>query len=83
MGGNVFCAVGYAIANIIPIEGTDGTIVVDTGIDVEQAREVAAGFSKITTQPLAEIIDTHRPHLSGARAYFEEVFSLLVTFYLR
>ena len=71
IAGNVYCAVGYGLANIILIEGTDGTIIVDTGIDVEQAREVAADFAKITTKPLAAIIYTHHhaDHVQGATAF--------------
>lgn len=71
IGGNVFCAVGYGMANIILIEGTNGTIIVDTGIDVEQAREVAADFSKITTKPLAAIVYTHHhaDHVQGTTAF--------------
>ena len=71
VAGNVYCAVGYGLANIILIEGTDGTIVVDTGIDVEQGREVVAEFSKITTKPLKAIIYTHHhaDHVQGTTAF--------------
>jgi alkyl sulfatase BDS1-like metallo-beta-lactamase superfamily hydrolase len=71
VAGNVYCAVGYGLANIILIEGTDGTIVVDTGIDVEQGREVVGEFSRITTKPLKAIIYTHHhaDHVQGTAAF--------------
>lgn len=71
IGGNVYCAVGYGLANIILIEGSDGTILVDTGISVEQGKAVAAEFAKITRKPLVAIVYTHHhaDHVQGTRAF--------------
>jgi alkyl sulfatase BDS1-like metallo-beta-lactamase superfamily hydrolase len=71
IGGNVYCAVGFGLANIILIEGSDGTILIDTGISVEQGKAVAAEFAKITRKPLVAIVYTHHhaDHVQGTLAF--------------
>jgi hypothetical protein len=49
---NVYCAVGYGIADMTMIEGTDGIIIVDPLEALEVAREVMAEFRKITESRL-------------------------------
>lgn len=67
----VWVAVGYGIANSILLEGTDGSIVVDTMESMESARAVAADFAKISTKPVKAIIYTHShpDHIAGAGAF--------------
>src|SRR5271170_2732641 len=42
VGDSVYCAVGWGIANIIWVVGSDGVIVVDTGESTQQAEQVLA-----------------------------------------
>lgn len=64
----VYCAVGYGIANMTMIEGTDGVVIVDVLEAVENAREVMAEFRKITAKPVVAIVYTHNhyDHVMGA-----------------
>lgn len=68
--GNVYCAVGYGIADMTMIEGTDGIIIVDPLEALEVAREVMAEFRKITDKPVKAIIYTHNhyDHVMGVQA---------------
>ena len=72
VGGNIFAAIGYGIANSIMIEGDDGVIIVDTMTTMEEAAEVLAEFRKITPKPVKAIIYTHShpDHVFGAEAFF-------------
>ena len=71
VGGNIFAAIGYGIANSIMIEGDDGVIIVDTMTTMEEAAEVLAEFRKITQKPVKAIIYTHShpDHVFGAEAF--------------
>ncbi|MFA5078645.1 MAG: MBL fold metallo-hydrolase, partial [Dehalococcoidia bacterium] len=73
IGENVYCAVGYNLANIIMVEGKDGVVIVDTGISIEQGRQVMADFKKITDKPVAGIIYTHHhvDHVQGTEAFVD------------
>jgi alkyl sulfatase BDS1-like metallo-beta-lactamase superfamily hydrolase len=74
VGSNVYCAVGYNLANIIMIEGKDGIVIIDTGMDLKQGQEVFADFRKITSKPVAGIIYTHHhtDHVQGTKAFVNE-----------
>lgn len=71
---NVYSAVGFDLANTIMIEGTDGIIIVDTGGNLNSAREVEKEFRKITSKPVAAVIYTHfhPDHINGVKAYASE-----------
>jgi len=71
VGGNIFVAIGYGIANSIMIEGDDGVIIVDTMTTMEEAAEVLAEFRKITSKPIKAIIYTHShpDHVFGAETF--------------
>lgn len=71
VGGNIFAAIGYGIANSIMIEGDDGVIIVDTMTTMEEAAEVLAEFRKITSKPVKAIIYTHShpDHVFGAETF--------------
>lgn len=68
----VHTAVGYSVSNVSMIVGDDGVIIVDTGMDVPRASEIAAQFRKITDKPVKAIIFTHShgDHTGGASAFF-------------
>ena len=71
---NVHVAIGYALANVIMIEGDDGVIIVDTTEGIEAAREVKAAFDEITLKPVKAIIYTHNhaDHIFGSKAFTTE-----------
>jgi alkyl sulfatase BDS1-like metallo-beta-lactamase superfamily hydrolase len=73
VGDRVKCAVGWGIANIILVEGTDGVIIVDTGENLDQARAVLAEFRKTTAKPVAAVVLTHHhaDHVLGTAAFID------------
>jgi alkyl sulfatase BDS1-like metallo-beta-lactamase superfamily hydrolase len=74
VGDNVYCAVGYNLANIIMVEGKDGIVIVDTGMEQKQGQEVLADFQKITSKPVTAIIYTHHhsDHVQGTGAFVSQ-----------
>ncbi|MAT92220.1 MAG: alkyl sulfatase [Halioglobus sp.] len=70
----VYTAVGFSPANISMIVGSDGVVIVDTGLSVSQATEVAARFRAITDKPVKAIIYTHAhgDHTGGSGAFIGE-----------
>nr|CAB3263668.1 alkyl/aryl-sulfatase BDS1 [Phallusia mammillata] len=64
----VHVAIGYALANMIMIEGTDGIILVDTMEHEDVAMKAFKDLRKITSKPLKGIIITHfhLDHVVGA-----------------
>jgi alkyl sulfatase BDS1-like metallo-beta-lactamase superfamily hydrolase len=74
VGDNVYCAVGYNLANIIMVEGKDGIVIVDTGMELKQGQEVLADFQKITSKPVTSIIYTHHhsDHVQGTGAFVSQ-----------
>lgn len=71
VGDNVYSAVGWANGATVMVVGDDGVIIVDTGPDIQAAREVAAEFRKITDKPVRAVIYTafHVDHINGVKAY--------------
>jgi len=69
----IHVAIGYALANVILIEGDDGVIIVDTTESLAAAREIKAEFDRLTDKPVAAIIYTHNhtDHIFGAAAFAE------------
>src|SRR5713226_7514823 len=55
VGDNVYSAVGWSICNTIMVVGSQGVVIVDTGTDIQSAREVAAEFRKITDKPVVAV----------------------------
>ena len=70
----VYVAVGYALANIIMIEGEDGVIIVDTTESVEAAMQIREEFLKITDKPVKAIIYTHNhaDHVLGTGVFAKD-----------
>jgi len=71
VGDNVYSAVGWSICNTIMVVGSQGVVIVDTGTDIQSAREVAAEFRKITDKPVVAVIYTcfHSDHINGVKAF--------------
>lgn len=71
IGGNVYSAVGWGLANTIMIDGDDGVIVVDVGEDIGSAREVHDELRKYSSKPVVAIVYTHfhPDHINGVKAY--------------
>lgn len=67
----VWVAVGYALANSILVEGTDGVIIVDTTESKTAARAIKAEFEKITTKPVKAVVYTHHhyDHINGGEVF--------------
>jgi linear primary-alkylsulfatase len=74
IAGNVYSAVGYALANSIMIEGRDGIIIVDVTESVDSAKIALAEFRKITNKPVKAVIYTHNhtDHTMGVKGFVSE-----------
>ncbi|MGD1834520.1 MAG: alkyl sulfatase dimerization domain-containing protein [Nitrososphaeraceae archaeon] len=70
----VYSAIGYGLANIMMLEGTDGIIIIDAGETNEQAEKVLTEFRKITDKPIVAVIYTHNhvDHTEGAGVFVNE-----------
>ena len=71
IGDNVYSAVGWALANVVMIEGADGIIIVDTSGGIDSGRAIASELRKITQKPVAAVIYTHfhPDHINGVKAF--------------
>jgi alkyl sulfatase BDS1-like metallo-beta-lactamase superfamily hydrolase len=74
----VYCAVGYALANIIFVVGDDGVIVIDTTEAVSAAKRIYEDFCAIDPRhaclPVKAVVYTHNhtDHTGGVRAFADE-----------
>jgi alkyl sulfatase BDS1-like metallo-beta-lactamase superfamily hydrolase len=73
IGERVHCAVGWNLANITMIEGDDGIVIVDTGMNVQQGSDVLAELRRITEKPIAAIVLTHHhiDHVQGTSSFVD------------
>jgi alkyl sulfatase BDS1-like metallo-beta-lactamase superfamily hydrolase len=71
---NIYCAVGYGLANSTLIVTEKGNIIVDTTESMDAAAEIKAEFDKISPLPTAAIIYTHghADHVNGAAVFMDE-----------
>lgn len=62
---------GGGIGNIAFIEGTDGVIVIDTGVGTEFAKRANEKMRAITQKPVVAIVYTHHhaDHIAGANVF--------------
>lgn len=67
----IYSAVGYGIANVVMLVGTDGVVIVDTMTTVEEGDEVWKDLRKLNPLPLKAIVYTHfhPDHVFGASAF--------------
>lgn len=70
----IYSAIGYGVANVMMVEGTDGIIIVDTGNSVDQAQKILQAFRDITSKPIVTVIYTnsHPDHTGGAGVFVED-----------
>lgn len=71
---SVYCASGYSPANISMIVGSDGLVIVDTGMFPDHAKAVLKEFRKISDLRIKGIILTHGhgDHTGGASVFVED-----------
>lgn len=71
---SVYVASGYSPANISMIVGSDGLVIIDTGMLPDHAKAVLAEFRKVTDLPVKAIIYTHGhgDHTGGSAAFVED-----------
>jgi uncharacterized sulfatase len=67
----VHTAVGYSVSPVSMIVGSDGIVIIDTGMDAVSAERVMADFRKITDKPVKAVIFTHGhgDHTGGAGVF--------------
>lgn len=67
----VYVAVGYSASNVILIQGSDGSIIVDTSTDPVAARAIRTAFGNRLISPVRAIIYTHshQDHTGGATVF--------------
>lgn len=71
---NVYCAVGFGLANVIMIVGRDGVIIVDTTESVDAAKAAFAELRKFSDKSVKAVIYTHNhtDHTLGVKAFVSE-----------
>ena len=69
----VYTGIGYTVSANSMIVGDDGVIIVDPGLQMPGATELAARFKTITDKPVVALIYTHGhpDHTAAAKAYTE------------
>lgn len=70
----VYTSVGHTVSTVSMIVGSDGVIIVDTGLDAVVARKILDEFRKITNKPIKAVIFTHGhgDHTGGAGVFVEK-----------
>jgi alkyl sulfatase BDS1-like metallo-beta-lactamase superfamily hydrolase len=73
VGEHVYCAIGYALANVAMIAVDGGKVIVDATESVRAARAVKSEFDKLVPGPVKAIIFTHShpDHILGASVFQE------------
>jgi len=68
---DVYTSVGHTVSTVSMIVGTDGLIVIDTGLDATKGKLILSEFRKITDKPVRGIVFTHNhgDHIGGASAF--------------
>lgn len=70
----VYVAIGYALANSIMLEGSDGLVIVDVTESAESARAVYEAFRQLSDKPIKALIYTHNhaDHVFGGGGFFPD-----------
>jgi len=70
----VYVAIGYALANSILLQTSEGNIIVDATESIEAAREIKAEFKRYSDRPTRALIyiHSHLDHIRGASVFIEE-----------
>lgn len=70
----VYVAIGYALANSIMLEGSDGLVIVDVTESAESAREVYTAFRELSDKPIKALVYTHNhaDHVFGGGGFFPD-----------
>ena len=70
---NVHTAVGYGVSAVSMIVGSQGIVIIDTGIDVATSKEIRKDFRRLVDKPVKAIILTHGhpDHILGASAFVD------------
>ncbi len=78
VGDRVYCAVGYALANVIIVRGEGALVVLDTTESHDSASQIWHDFKQAMPEvcdwPVAALVYTHNhsDHINGARAFVDE-----------
>lgn len=67
----VYIAVGYSASNVVLIQGDGGNIIMDTGANPVDARDIKAALGAVGRAPVRAIIYTHShpDHTGGAKIF--------------
>lgn len=67
----VYTSMGHTVSTVSMIVGTDGIIIIDTGLAPAHAKKILADFRKITDKPVKAIILTHGhgDHTMGGKVF--------------
>ncbi len=70
----VHVAVGFALANVIALEGPEGLVIVDSTEGRPSAEEALAAIRGVTDKPIAALVLTHNhaDHVFGGQVFVEE-----------
>ena len=71
---SVYTSVGHTVSTVSMIIGTDGLVIIDTGLDPDKGQLILSEFRKITDKPIKGIVFTHShgDHIGGANAFIGE-----------
>lgn len=71
---DVYVAVGYSPANVGMMVGSEGIVIIDTGMAPTHAKAILDAFRKITDKPVKAVIYTHGhgDHTGGAGVFANE-----------
>lgn len=68
---HVYMAVGYSASNVALIQGKEGSIIIDTSANPNDAKAIVAAFGDKLVKPVRAIIYTHNhpDHSGGAKVF--------------
>ena len=68
---DVYTSIGHTVSTVSMIVGSDGVVIVDTGLDATKGKLILSEFREITNKPIKGIVFTHShgDHIGGASAF--------------